>query len=65
MKFKRSGPSPFKCTTNLDEVEVWVEEIEKVFLVMKCIEEKKLKHGQGFGEPLVQRKASHSLGAGV
>ena len=43
MEFKRFGPPSFEGTTNPDEVEVWVEEMEKAFAVMKCTEEEKLR----------------------
>lgn len=45
MEFNRSGPPSFEGTTYLDVVEVWVEEMEKAFIVMKCIEEEKLMFG--------------------
>ncbi|XP_039119537.1 uncharacterized protein LOC120255830 [Dioscorea cayenensis subsp. rotundata] len=45
MEFKRSGPLLFEGTTNPDDVEVWVEEMEKAFAVMKCNEEEKLRFG--------------------
>ena len=43
MEFKRSGPPPFEGTTNLDEVETWVDEMEKALAVMKCTKEEKLR----------------------
>ncbi|XP_039134461.1 uncharacterized protein LOC120271845 [Dioscorea cayenensis subsp. rotundata] len=43
MEFKRSGPLLFEGTTNPNEVEVWVEDMEKIFVVMKCNEEEKLR----------------------
>ncbi|XP_039134254.1 uncharacterized protein LOC120271646 [Dioscorea cayenensis subsp. rotundata] len=42
IEFKRSGPPAFEGTTNPDELEVWVEEMEKAFPVMKCTEDEKL-----------------------
>ncbi|XP_039135240.1 uncharacterized protein LOC120272471 [Dioscorea cayenensis subsp. rotundata] len=45
MEFQRFGPPPFEGTTNPDEVEVWVEQMEKAFAVMKCIKEEKLRFG--------------------
>ncbi|XP_039115873.1 uncharacterized protein LOC120251417 [Dioscorea cayenensis subsp. rotundata] len=55
MEFKRSGPPAFEGTTNPDEVEVWVEEMEKTFVVMKCTEEEKLR----FGVYMLKGPANH------
>lgn len=45
MEFNRSGPPSFEGTTYLDVVEVWVEEMEKVFIVMMCTKKEKLRFG--------------------
>lgn len=45
MEFKKIRPPPFEGTTNPDEVECWVEEMEKKFTMIKCNVKEKLKFG--------------------